>query len=72
LSPNWTWPRCPTTGALEAAVRAAIDSDPAAVTDYRAGKVSAINKLLGQVMKTTGRTANPAVAKSLLEKHLSN
>jgi aspartyl-tRNA(Asn)/glutamyl-tRNA(Gln) amidotransferase subunit B len=53
-------------GELEAAVRAAIESQPAAVADYRSGKTTAINFLKGQVMKATRGKANPAVVEALL------
>jgi aspartyl-tRNA(Asn)/glutamyl-tRNA(Gln) amidotransferase subunit B len=56
---------------LESAVRNAIDSNPAAAADYRAGKTSAINFLKGQVMKATRGKANPAVAEELLRSHLN-
>jgi aspartyl-tRNA(Asn)/glutamyl-tRNA(Gln) amidotransferase subunit B len=55
------------SAALSAAVQAAIDANPAAVGDYRAGKTSAINFLKGQVMKSTRGKANPAVVEDLLE-----
>jgi aspartyl-tRNA(Asn)/glutamyl-tRNA(Gln) amidotransferase subunit B len=58
------------SGALEEAVRGAIASNPDAVSDYKSGKVSAINKLLGQVMKTSGGKANPGVVRTLLEQQL--
>jgi aspartyl-tRNA(Asn)/glutamyl-tRNA(Gln) amidotransferase subunit B len=58
------------TSALEEAVRAALDANPAAVADYRAGKATAINFLKGQVMKATRGTANPSVAEDLLRAHL--
>jgi aspartyl-tRNA(Asn)/glutamyl-tRNA(Gln) amidotransferase subunit B len=60
------------SGALEAAVRAAIEANPAAVADYRAGKVTAINFLKGQVMKATRGAANPAVAEQLLRRELDS
>jgi aspartyl-tRNA(Asn)/glutamyl-tRNA(Gln) amidotransferase subunit B len=56
--------------ALEDAVRGAIDANPAAAADYRAGKTTAINFLKGQVMKATRGKANPAVAEQLLRTHL--
>jgi len=52
--------------AIEAAARAAIEANPNAVADYRAGKSSAINFLKGQVMKATRGKANPAVAEAAL------
>ena len=57
--------------ALEEAVRAAIEANPAAVADYKAGKGTAINFLKGQVMRATKGKANPAVAEDLLRKYLS-
>jgi aspartyl-tRNA(Asn)/glutamyl-tRNA(Gln) amidotransferase subunit B len=59
------------SSALEEAVRSAIEANPAAVADYRAGKVTAINFLKGQVMKATRGKANPAVAEELLRQRLS-
>ena len=60
------------SGALEAAVRSAIEANPAAVADYRAGKATAINFLKGQVMKATRGAANPAVAEQLLRRQLDS
>jgi aspartyl-tRNA(Asn)/glutamyl-tRNA(Gln) amidotransferase subunit B len=57
-------------GALEQAVVEAIDANPAAVADYRAGKASAINFLKGQVMRATKGKANPAVVEDLLKTKL--
>ncbi len=59
------------TGAVEAAVLEAIEANPSAVADFRAGKMTAINFLKGQVMKATRGKANPAVAEDLLRKHLN-
>jgi aspartyl-tRNA(Asn)/glutamyl-tRNA(Gln) amidotransferase subunit B len=59
------------TSELEQAAREAIEANPAAVADYRAGKVTAINFLKGQVMKATRGKANPAVAEELLRKLLT-
>jgi aspartyl-tRNA(Asn)/glutamyl-tRNA(Gln) amidotransferase subunit B len=56
--------------ALEEAARAAIEANPAAAADYRAGKTTAMNFLKGQVMKATRGKANPAVAEELLRKLL--
>jgi len=54
---------------LEQAVRQVLETNPAAVADYTAGKISAINFLKGQVMKSTRGKANPTVAEDLL-RHL--
>ena len=58
-------------GALEEAVRGALEANPAAVADYRSGKGTAINFLKGQVMRATRGKANPAVVEDLLRRHLS-
>ncbi|MDQ6671614.1 MAG: Asp-tRNA(Asn)/Glu-tRNA(Gln) amidotransferase GatCAB subunit B, partial [Chloroflexota bacterium] len=57
--------------ALEAAARSTIAANPAAAADYRSGKVAAINRLKGQLIKATGGKANPAVAEELLRKLLA-
>jgi aspartyl-tRNA(Asn)/glutamyl-tRNA(Gln) amidotransferase subunit B len=55
---------------LEAVVRQVLDDNPAPVADYRSGRVAAINRLKGQVMKASGGKANPAVAEALLKRLL--
>ncbi len=57
--------------ALEEAARVTIEANPAAVADYKSGKVAAINRLKGQLMKATAGKANPAVAEELLRKLLA-
>ena len=49
------------SGAVAAAVEAALAANPAAVADYRAGKAQAVGFLVGQVMKATGGQANAAL-----------
>ncbi len=57
------------TGELEAAVEAAIAENPKAVEDYKSGKTSAVQFLVGQVMKRTkGRAKPDAVSPLLVEK----
>ena len=58
------------TGALEAAVVKAIEENPKAVEDFRAGKKSAIGFFMGQVMRLTKGKANPAAVQEILRKHL--
>jgi aspartyl-tRNA(Asn)/glutamyl-tRNA(Gln) amidotransferase subunit B len=58
------------SAALEEAARAVIDANPAAVADYKSGKLTAINRLKGELMKATRGKANPAVAEELLHKLL--
>jgi aspartyl-tRNA(Asn)/glutamyl-tRNA(Gln) amidotransferase subunit B len=58
-------------GALEALCQQAIDANPKAVAEYRAGKAASINFLKGQVMKLSQGKANPALVGDLLVKQLS-
>ncbi len=54
--------------ALEAAVRSAVDNNPAVVQQYRDGKTKVAGFLVGQVMKQMKGKANPAeVSKMLAE-----
>ncbi|MBN2084238.1 MAG: Asp-tRNA(Asn)/Glu-tRNA(Gln) amidotransferase subunit GatB [Anaerolineales bacterium] len=57
---------------LRAAVRAVIAENPGQVDQYRNGKTTVIQWLLGQVMKTTGGRANPQTVRRLLEEELSD
>jgi aspartyl-tRNA(Asn)/glutamyl-tRNA(Gln) amidotransferase subunit B len=54
------------SSALEEAARAVIEANPAAVADYKSGKLTAINRLKGELMKATRGKANPAVAEEVL------
>ncbi len=58
-------------GALEAWVDEAIAENPGPVEQYRRGKEGALNAVLGQVMKKSGGSANPAAARELLLRRLS-
>ena len=58
------------TGAIEAFVDQVIAANPGPVADFKAGKVSAVNFLKGQVMKLSKGKANPALAGEILEKKL--
>jgi len=57
-------------GALEAIVRDVIAKNPKVVADYKSGKPSAVQALVGQVMRETKGKANASVAKDLLVKAL--
>ena len=59
------------TGAIEVFVDQVIAANPGPVADFKAGKVSAVNFLKGQVMKLSKGKANPALAGEILEKKLS-
>jgi aspartyl-tRNA(Asn)/glutamyl-tRNA(Gln) amidotransferase subunit B len=52
------------------AIDGAIESNPKAVDDYRAGKSAALDFLFGEVMKATRGQANPQVTRRLLAERL--
>jgi aspartyl-tRNA(Asn)/glutamyl-tRNA(Gln) amidotransferase subunit B len=56
------------TGALEALCRQAIDANPKAVTEFKAGKAQAINAIKGQVMKLSQGKANPVLVGEIITK----
>jgi len=58
------------TGAVGTAVDEAIAANPAAVADYRAGKVQAVGFLVGQVMKATRGQANAALVQAAVRERL--
>jgi aspartyl-tRNA(Asn)/glutamyl-tRNA(Gln) amidotransferase subunit B len=55
---------------LLAVVRTVVNEHPDAVADYHSGKKAAIGFLIGQVMRQMRGTANPGVARKLLEETL--
>ena len=59
------------SGEIEAAASQAIDNNPQAVADYRAGKETAVKFLVGQVMKATRGRANPQLVNEILIKKLN-
>jgi aspartyl-tRNA(Asn)/glutamyl-tRNA(Gln) amidotransferase subunit B len=59
------------SSAIEEQIDAIIKANPQAVTDYRAGKETAIKFLVGQVMKSTRGRANPQMVNDLLKKKLT-
>ncbi|WP_343252584.1 Asp-tRNA(Asn)/Glu-tRNA(Gln) amidotransferase subunit GatB [Ligaoa zhengdingensis] len=56
--------------ALRPAAQRAVEENARAAADYKKGKSSAIQTLIGQVMRATGGRANPVVTRALLEKLL--
>ncbi|MCX6726755.1 MAG: Asp-tRNA(Asn)/Glu-tRNA(Gln) amidotransferase subunit GatB [Candidatus Shapirobacteria bacterium] len=58
------------TGAIEELAKQVITDNPKAVNDYKKNPLS-IGFLVGQLMKVSGGSANPQLAKQLLEKLLS-
>ena len=60
------------TGAIEAAVDAAIAANPKAVEEYKGGKKKAIGALVGQVKKATRGNANPHMVNKMLAENLAD
>lgn len=58
------------TSALATVVEQVLASNPAAVADYRAGKLQAVGFLVGQVMKATKGQANAALAQTAVRERL--
>ena len=53
-------------GALKEIAQKIIDANPKVVADYKGGKENALMSLVGQIMKETKGSANPAVAEKIL------
>ncbi len=53
-------------GALKEIAQKMIDANPKVVADYKSGKENALMSLVGQMMKETKGSANPAIAKQIL------
>ncbi|HVM51046.1 MAG TPA: Asp-tRNA(Asn)/Glu-tRNA(Gln) amidotransferase subunit GatB [Candidatus Acidoferrum sp.] len=58
------------TGAIEKFCDEAIAANPGPAADFKAGKVAALNSLVGQVMKLSKGKANPALVRQILERKL--
>ena len=54
------------TGALKVVAQKIIDANSKVVADYKGGKEQALMSLVGQIMKETKGSANPAVTKQVL------
>ena len=59
------------TGAIEAIVDEVITANPSQVEQYKSGKVGLLGFFVGNVMKKTGGTANPAVVNEILRSKLA-
>ncbi len=59
------------TGALEAMVDKVITENPKQVEQFRGGKETVITFFVGQIMKASRGTANPAMVTELLKKKLA-
>lgn len=58
------------TAAIEQLAEEVIAANPGPASDFRSGKVAALNFLKGQVMKRSKGKANPALAGEILERKL--
>jgi aspartyl-tRNA(Asn)/glutamyl-tRNA(Gln) amidotransferase subunit B len=56
--------------ALAQAVDEVLAGNPGQVASYKAGKTGVLGFFVGQVMKTTGGKANPALVNKLLKERL--
>ena len=59
------------TGAIEAIIDEVIAANPSQVEQYKSGKVGLLGFFVGNVMKKTGGTANPAVVNEILRNKLA-
>jgi aspartyl-tRNA(Asn)/glutamyl-tRNA(Gln) amidotransferase subunit B len=59
------------SAALAAVVREVIAANPKVVAEFRGGKTSALQYLVGQMMRATRGQANPQLARELLEAELA-
>ena len=59
------------TGAIEGIIDEVIATNPSQVEQYKSGKVGLLGFFVGNVMKKTGGTANPAVVNEILRKKLA-
>ncbi|MBO5705274.1 MAG: Asp-tRNA(Asn)/Glu-tRNA(Gln) amidotransferase subunit GatB [Alphaproteobacteria bacterium] len=59
------------TGAIEKIIDDVIAANPSQVEQYKSGKVGLLGFFVGNVMKATGGTANPAVVNEILRKKLA-
>ena len=59
------------SAAIEKIVDEVIEKNPAQVEQYKSGKVGLLGFFVGNVMKATGGTANPAIVNEIMRKKLS-
>jgi len=58
------------TGAIETFADQALSANPKVVADFKAGKATALQFLVGQVMKLSKGKANPTMARDVLQRKL--
>lgn len=54
------------TGLIDGVIKAAVEANPKAVSDYKSGKEKAIMSLFGRCMKELGGNCDPQVLKTML------
>ena len=54
------------TGLIDSVIKAAVEANPKAVSDYKSGKEKAIMSLFGRCMKELGGNCDPQVLKTML------
>ncbi len=59
------------TGAIEKIIDDVISANPSQVEQYKSGKLGLLGFFVGNVMKATGGTANPAVVNEILRNKLA-
>ncbi|MBQ7108419.1 MAG: Asp-tRNA(Asn)/Glu-tRNA(Gln) amidotransferase subunit GatB [Clostridia bacterium] len=60
------------TSAVEAAADEILAANPKAVEEYKAGSAKVFGFLMGQMCRSLGRSANPAIVKKVLEEKLNS
>ena len=60
------------TSEIEKIISDVLDSNPQSIADFAAGKAQAAGFLMGQIMKASKGSANPGVAKELLQNQLKS
>jgi aspartyl-tRNA(Asn)/glutamyl-tRNA(Gln) amidotransferase subunit B len=59
-------------GALEKIIDEVMTKNPVQLVQYRSGKEAVFGFFVGQVMKASGATANPAIVNELLKRKLAS
>ena len=57
---------------VETAVDAILEANPKAVEEFKSGSTKVFGFLMGQVCRSLGKSANPAIIKKILEQKLNN
>ena len=60
------------TSAVEKTADEILAANPKAVEEYRGGSAKVFGFLMGQMCRTLGKSANPAIIKKILEEKLNS